>query len=204
MLRVGTLALVVSATWASPLASCRRHALSSERQVLTFHTRAWCGLAPSSRRTPLDRYQVTLRVCPGRMGSPRFRRRLICFRRFSDGSLALAFPHLACRDHVPTFLQRSPPSLLTTAARSGLEPAPDRRLRGALPHLSYSCAPPCGPAMLVTHSHLRTLRLPSPETGRASPIVSGFWGLASADQMAIISCNGNCAAQTPRGRVRQG
>ncbi len=89
------------------------------------------------------------------MGSPRFRRHLIRFRRFIDGSLAFAFPHRACWDLVPTFLQRSPPSLLTTAACSGLEPAPDRRLRGALPHLSYSCASPCGPAMLVTHSQLR-------------------------------------------------
>ena len=40
------------------------------------------------------------------------------------------------------FLQRSPPSLFTTAACSGLKPAPDRRLRGACPHLSYSIAPP--------------------------------------------------------------
>ena len=45
------------------------------------------------------------------------------------------------------------PSLLTTAACSGLKPVPGRRLRGALPHLSYSCASPCGPTMLVTHSH---------------------------------------------------
>lgn len=76
VLRIGTLVLMDLATWTSPLAS--------ERQVLTFHTRAWCGLAPSSRRTPLDRYQIILRACPGRMGSPRFRRHLISFRRFID------------------------------------------------------------------------------------------------------------------------
>ena len=146
VLRIGTLVLVDLATWMSPLAS--------ERQVLTFHTKAWCGLAPSSRRTPLDRDQVILRACPGRMGSPRFRRRLIRFRRFRDGLLALAFPHLTCRDHVSTFLQRSPPSLLTTAACSGLKPAPDRRLRGAHPHLSYSIAPPCV-GTFVTHSQMR-------------------------------------------------
>src|SRR5215471_8319492 len=39
-------------------------------------------------------------------------------------------------------LQRSPPSLLTTAACSGLTPAPDRRRRGAHPHLSYSSTSP--------------------------------------------------------------
>src|SRR5262245_29404176 len=117
------------------------------------------------------------------MGSPRFRRHLICFRRFCDGSLALAFPHLACRDHVSTFLQRSLPSLLTTAACSGLEPAPDRRPRGALPHLSYSCASPCGPAMLVTHSHKQTsasprsvMRSPSPTTSANRGIASEFAG----------------------------
>jgi len=64
------------------------------------------------------------------------------FRHFSNGSLALAFPHLTCRDLVPTFPQRSPRSLFTAAACGGLEPAPDRRLRGAYPHLSYSTAPP--------------------------------------------------------------
>ena len=99
--------------------------------------------------------QVILRACPGRMGSPRFRRRLIGFRRFSNGSLALAFPHRACRDLVSTFLQRSPPSLFTTAACSGLKPAPDRRLRGAHPHLSYSIAPPYV-GTFVTHSQFPT------------------------------------------------
>src|SRR5216684_3133703 len=39
------------------------------------------------------------------------------------------------------FLRRSPPTLLTPAARSGLEPAPDRRLRGTYPHLSCSSTP---------------------------------------------------------------
>src|SRR5438445_13893507 len=39
-------------------------------------------------------------------------------------------------------LQRSPPSLLTIAACSGLRPAPDCRPRGAYPHLSYSFTSP--------------------------------------------------------------
>src|SRR5499425_3728829 len=66
----------------------------------------------------------------------------------------------ACWDHVPTFPQRSPPSLLTTAACGGLRSAPDCRTRRALLHLPYSCAPPCGEAMLVTQDPTRTsLRL---------------------------------------------
>src|SRR5262249_34421079 len=39
----------------------------------------------------------------------------------------------------------------TTAACSGLRPAPDCRSRRAFLHFSYSCAPPFGLAMLVTH-----------------------------------------------------
>src|SRR5271166_69343 len=79
------------------------------------------------------------------------------FRHFIDGSLALASLNLACRDHAPTFPQRSPPSLLTTAACGGLRPAPDCRPRRALLHLSYSYASPNGPAILVTHDPSRKL-----------------------------------------------
>src|SRR5271163_720820 len=43
--RIGTLVLVVFATWTSPFAS--------GRQVLTFHTRAWSGFAPPTCRMPL-------------------------------------------------------------------------------------------------------------------------------------------------------
>src|ERR1700723_4722503 len=53
--RIGTLVRAVFAAWTSPLAS--------ERQVLTFHTRAWYGFAPPTCRMPLGR------------GWPRFRRR---------------------------------------------------------------------------------------------------------------------------------
>src|SRR4029077_15168863 len=51
---------------------------------------------------------------------------------------------------VPTFPQRSPPWLLTTAACGGLRSTPDYRTRRTFLHLPYSCAAPCGPAMLVT------------------------------------------------------
>src|ERR1700738_2944550 len=47
---------------------------------------------------------------------------------------------------VPTFPQCSPPSLLTTAACGGLRSTPDCRPRRTSLHLSYSYAPPCGPA----------------------------------------------------------
>jgi hypothetical protein len=42
---------------------------------------------------------------------------------------------------------------LTTAACGGLRSAPDCRPRSVLLHLSYSCASPCGPALLVTQAH---------------------------------------------------
>src|SRR3974390_751316 len=58
---------------------------------------------------------------------------------------------------VPTFPQRSPPLLLTTAAYGGLRSTPDCRPRRAFLHLSYSYATPFGPAILVTQDPLRTL-----------------------------------------------
>src|SRR5437763_7029335 len=76
---------------------------------------------------------------------------------FCSGSLALASLNLACRVLVPTFPQRSPPLLLTTAACGGLRSAPDCRPRRAFLHLSYSYVPPCGPAILVTHYRSETL-----------------------------------------------
>src|SRR5258708_25227667 len=70
------------------------------------------------------------------------------YRDFIDGSLALASLNLACRYLVPAFPQRSPPLLLTTAACGGLRSTPDCRPRRT--SLSYSCASPFGPAILVT------------------------------------------------------
>src|ERR1700757_2925131 len=87
---------------------------------------------------------------PEGTATPRFWHRLIRFRHVISGSLALASLNRACRNLVPTFPQRSPPSLLTTAACGGLRSTPDCRPRRALLHLSYSCVPPCGPAILVT------------------------------------------------------
>ena len=87
---------------------------------------------------------------PGRWVSPRFWHHLIAFRHFRSGSLTLASPNRTCRNHVPTFPQRSLPRLLTTAACGGLRSTPDCRPRRTCLHLSYSYASPCGPATLVT------------------------------------------------------
>src|SRR4030088_239679 len=100
---------------------------------------------------PLGQSQDIPQADPGGRVTPRFWHRLIRFRHFIDGSLALASLNRACRNLVPAFPQRSPPSLLTTAACGGLRPEPDCRPRRGLLHLSYSCALPFGPAMLVTH-----------------------------------------------------
>src|SRR3974377_434554 len=81
-------------------------------------------------------------------------------RDYCSGLLALASLNLACRNLVPTFPQRSPPSLLTTAACGGLRSTPDCRPRRAFLHLSYRYAPPGGPALLVTQCHKRSCPLP--------------------------------------------
>src|SRR5206468_1249084 len=70
-------------------------------QVLTFRPRAWSRFAPPTRRMPLGPYQGIARARPAGRVTPRFRHRLIRFRRFCSGSLALASLDLACRDHCP-------------------------------------------------------------------------------------------------------
>ena len=95
---------------------------------------------------------------PGGMTTPQFWHRLHAFRHVISGSLALASLNLTRWDCSQRQLQRSPPSLLTTAACSGLRSTPDCRPRRALLHLSYSYASPYGPAILVTHGHQRHFR----------------------------------------------
>src|SRR6202030_427375 len=136
--------------------------LSIAGQVLTFHTRARLSFAPPTCRMPLGQSQCIPQADAGRWVNPRFWHRLIRFRHFIDGSLALASLNLACRDHVPAFPQRSQPSLLTTAARGGLRPAPDCRPRRALLHLSYSSAPLHADGAFVTHAPFRTLPASDP------------------------------------------
>jgi hypothetical protein len=67
-------------------------------------------------------------------------RRASQVRHFIEGSLALASLNLACRNLVPAFPPRSPPSLLTTVACGGLRPEPDCRPRRVLLHLVQFCA----------------------------------------------------------------
>src|SRR5262249_6751956 len=105
---------------------------------------------------PLGQSQDISQTDPGGRVTLRFRHRLISFRRFISCSLALALLNRACRDHAPAFPQRSPLLLLTTAACGGLRSAPDSRSRRAHLHPSYSYAPPCGPAILVTHDPQET------------------------------------------------
>src|ERR1700694_3483057 len=93
---------------------------------------------------------------PGGVATPRFWHRLIRFRQFIGGSLALASLNHTCRNLVPTFPQRSPPSLLTTAACGGLRSTPDWRTRRTYLHLSCSYAAPYRPALLVTQDPLLT------------------------------------------------
>src|SRR6266699_5746581 len=106
---------------------------------------------------PLGQASGFSRADPGGRVTPRFRHRLIRFRHFIDGSLALASLNLACRYLVPAFPQRSPPLLLTTAACGGLRSTPDCRPRRTFLHLSYSYASPFGPAIVVTQDPNRTL-----------------------------------------------
>ena len=136
--RIGTFDLAVGAACA--------FSLSIAGQVLTFRTRARLSFAPPPCRMPLGQSQDIPQTDPRGMATPRFWHRLIRFRHVISGSLALASLNHTCRNLVPTFPQRSPPSLLTIAACGGLRSTPDCRPRRAFLHLSYSYAPPCGPA----------------------------------------------------------
>src|ERR1700738_4706227 len=105
---------------------------------------------------PLGQSKCIPQADPRGVATPRFWHRLIRFRHVISGSLALASLNHTCRNLVPTFPQRSPPLLLTTAACGGLRSTPDCRPRRAFLHLSYSYAAPCGPALLVTQCQFRT------------------------------------------------
>src|SRR6202011_5037770 len=98
------------------------------------------SFAPPPCRMPLGQSQCIPQADPRGMATPWFWHRLIGFRHVISGSLALASLNHTCRNLVPTFPQRSPPSLLTTAACGGLRSTPDCRPRRAFLHLSYSYA----------------------------------------------------------------
>src|SRR5438270_2716523 len=71
-------------------------------------------------------------------------------------------------------LQRSRPSLLTTAACSGLRPEPDCRPRRTYLHLSYSYASPFGPAI--------------PRDTRPNPVISNSNLLCCTTQLSVQRC----------------
>ena len=158
--RIGTFDLAVGAACA--------FSLSIAGQVLTFRTRARLSFAPPPCRMPLGQSQDIPQTDPRGMATPRFWHRLIRFRHVISGSLALASLNHTCRNLVPTFPQRSPPSLLTIAACGGLRSTPDCRPRRTYLHLSYSYAPPCGPALLVTQCQEPTRALQQNTCANAS------------------------------------
>ena len=61
------------------------------------------------------------------------------------------------------------------------DPRPDRRTRRALLHLQYSCAAPCGPAMLVTQDPERSTCI---NATRCNPMIET--ALQSATSAVVI------------------
>ena len=96
-------------------------------------------------------FRATPELIPEESRTPGFD---IVYVRF-DTSSAVRFrsPLRTIPDEILSrlLLQRSPRSLLTAAACSGLRPAPDCRPRGAYPHLSYSSTSPFYEDVFVTH-----------------------------------------------------
>src|SRR5260370_42190352 len=114
--RIGTFGLAVGAACA--------FSLGIAGQVLTFRTRAWLSFAPPTCRMTLGQSQDIPQADPGGRVTPRFCHRLISFRHFISGLLALVSLNRACQNHVPAIPQRSQPLLLTMAACGGLRSAP--------------------------------------------------------------------------------
>src|SRR5215472_16320827 len=147
-------ASVLSSSRLEPLAACPFTSLDVTKHRFSRSIRK---PGRASRRLHAGCRSGSIRASPELIpeeGSPpgsRFWHRLIRFRHFCSGSLALASLDRACRNLVPAFPQRSPPRLLPAAACGGLRSAPDHRTRRALLHLLYSCAPQTTHAALVTH-----------------------------------------------------
>ena len=116
VLRFGTLVLAVGAAWTSPLAS--------ERQVLTFRTRAWLSFAPSTCRMPLEQASGFSRAGPGGRDTPRFRHRLIRFRHFINGSTMRFRPYGFAR-LAEAQARKGEYGAALAAAREGLEAQED-------------------------------------------------------------------------------
>ena len=152
--RIGTFGLAVGAACAFPLPSPARFSRSVPKPGRASR-RLHAGCRSGSIRTSSELIPEAVPT-PGTSSKK--------FRHFADGSLSLASLDPPAGIMVPTFPRRSRPWLLTTAARGGWDQRPDRRTRRALLHLQYSCAAPCGPAMLVTQGTLA----PSLPAGRSA------------------------------------
>ena len=128
-LRISRLGLSLPPATAGP---CWRHwpPAGAGRQVPTFRTRAQAKLTPPPCRTPPGQSAGSRQAHPGPSHQTRFRRRL--FQPFDtssvDRSRSSSWPTpdaLKAR----LFPRRSPPRLLTAAARGGLQPPPAGRPR---------------------------------------------------------------------------
>jgi hypothetical protein len=145
VLRINTLILAVCAA-ISPFASEHRLSRSIYESLVELR-------APTCRM-PLGPFQDTSQADLGGRVTP-----VLASSSPLDTSstVRLRSPLSCLPDHVRAFLQRSPPSLLTIAASCVLRSAPPSGR--ALLHLlyicdlSYICAPPCGPAVLVTQDY---------------------------------------------------
>ena len=135
--------------WLAPFAS--------GREVPTFREAACLELTPPPCRMPSGPQSGTSQTRPGLTTAPRFRHRPYAFDTSSAVHLRSSSQDLP--DGIKSRLspQRSPPRILSVAACGGLEPAPDRWLRGALPHLLHSMAPPFV-STFVAHSRRRRRR----------------------------------------------
>lgn len=134
---------------ASPFASPPRFSRSMHKPGSgSRHLHAGCRLG---------RNRNASQPYPGKETSPRFRHHHYAFD--TSSVVCLHSPSRAILDgSSPPFPQRSAPRLLTVAPCGSLQPASDRRLRGACPHLMHSIEPPFM-GSFVTH-RLRVNQLP--------------------------------------------
>jgi len=91
----------------------------------------------AGRRPPS--HQVSRGLVPGWRNSPGFDDACILNGASSESSLSFVFRTCTCSDLDRTFHPtRSPHTLFTAAARTGLRPAPESRFRRVVPHHSRS------------------------------------------------------------------
>src|SRR5712692_8014698 len=147
-------ASVLSASRLEPLAP---FPLASPDQVLTFRTRAWLSFAPPTCRMPLGPSQDISQADPGGRVTPPV--------LTSPNPLSTLHRRFACARLSQPCLPGSSSRRFRNAHHRGFwtqqlavawDQRPDRRTRRDLLHLSYSCAPPFGPAILVTQDPQRS------------------------------------------------